>query len=48
MKIFGATGNIGDTDDFLLRVVDFSVEHDIVIQVFNADLIYGRKRHTYQ
>ena len=42
IKIFGAKGNIQNVDDFLKKVVSFAKEKDIMIQAFNADLIYGK------
>ena len=41
MKIAGAKGNIQDVDGFLKKVTDFSKEQDVVIQVFDADLVFG-------
>lgn len=43
MKIFGAKGNIKNVDVFLKEIKKFSEENKIVIQVFNADKIYGKK-----
>jgi len=40
--IFGAEGNIQNVDGFLEKVVSFAKEKDIIIQAFNADLIYGK------
>jgi len=42
-KIIGAKGNIRNIDDFLDEIREFSRKNNIVIQVFNADLIYGKK-----
>jgi len=42
IKIFGAKGNIQNIDGFLEKVVSFAKGKDIIIQAFNADLIYGK------
>ena len=42
-KIVGARGNIKDVDKFLKQVRSFAHDHKIIIQAFNADLIYGEK-----
>jgi len=42
IKIFGAKGNIQNVDSFLEKIVSFAKEKDIIIQAFNADLIYGK------
>ena len=42
MKIVGAQGTIQDIDSFLQQVLSFSQENKIVIQAFNADVIYGK------
>lgn len=42
IKIIGAKGNISDVDNFLKKVINFSKENNLIIQVFNADLIYGK------
>jgi len=42
IKIIGAKGNIANIEDFLKNVTDFSQENNLTIQVFNADLIYGK------
>ena len=41
IKVIGANGIIQDVDSFLKQVLVFSKKHKIVIQVFNADMIYG-------
>jgi KEOPS complex subunit Cgi121 len=41
IKIVGAKGNITDIDKFLKQVVSFAQSNKIMIQTFNADLIYG-------
>ena len=40
-KIIGAKGNIQDVNFFLKEISSLSKKYDIVIQVFNADLVYG-------
>jgi KEOPS complex subunit Cgi121 len=42
IKVVGAKGNIQDVDVFLKKIRDFAREHDIVVQVFNADLVFGK------
>lgn len=42
IKVVGAKGNIQDVDFFLKKVRGFAKEHDVVVQVFNADMIYGK------
>ena len=42
MKVVGAKGNIQDVDSFLKQIISFTKKHNFVIQVFNADLIYGK------
>jgi len=46
IKIIGAKGNIQDVDGFLKKVLQFVKENDILIQVFDAELIYG-KNHLF-
>ena len=46
IKIVGAKGNIQDVDGFLKKVLQFVKENDILIQVFDAELIYG-KNHLF-
>ena len=43
IKIVGAKGNIKDVDVFLKQVMDFSQDQGIIIQVFDADVIFGKK-----
>ena len=43
IKIIGATGEIKNIDNFLKAVYDFSKENDILIQAFDANLIFGKK-----
>jgi len=43
LKIVGAKGYIKDVDKFLDEINSYSKKHKLVIQVFNADLIYGEK-----
>lgn len=42
IKIVGAQGNIKNVDDFLKRVFSFAQEHRVIIQLFDADVIYGK------
>lgn len=42
LKIVGAKGQIKDIDLFIDKVVSFAQEKNIVVQVFNADMIYGK------
>ena len=42
IKIIGAKGNIQDVDSFLKKVTEFVEENDILIQAFDAELIYGK------
>ena len=42
IMIVGARGNIQDVDSFLKQVLGFAQKHDVVIQVFNAEMIYGK------
>lgn len=43
LKIYGTEGNIDNLDNFLYKINQISEKNNIIIQVFNADLIYGRK-----
>jgi tRNA threonylcarbamoyladenosine modification (KEOPS) complex Cgi121 subunit len=40
--IFGAKGLIDNKDIFIEKINKFSIKNNIDIQVFNADLIYGK------
>ena len=42
IKIVGAKGNMRDVDSFLKQIISFTKKHNFVIQVFNANLIYGK------
>lgn len=42
MKIVGAKGNIKDVDSFLKQVGSFVRSHNVIVQVFDADVIYGK------
>ena len=42
IKIIGATGNIHDIEGFLKKVTQFVKENNVLIQVFDAELIYGK------
>jgi KEOPS complex subunit Cgi121 len=43
IKIIGARGFIGDTNIFLGKVEKFEKKYKVTVQVFNADVIYGKK-----
>ena len=42
IKIIGAQGKVDDVDKFLRKIRQFADENKIIIQIFNADLIYGK------
>ena len=42
IEIVGAKGNIQDIDNFLKEIESFAKNHNIVIQVFDADMIFGK------
>jgi len=42
LKIVGAKGNIQSVDEFLKKLDKISNENNITIQVFDADIIYGK------
>ena len=42
IKIVGARGNVQNVDGFLKQVLDFAQEHHVIIQLFDADMIFGR------
>ena len=42
IKIIGVKGNIYDIDSFLEKIQAISSKHKIIIQAFNADVIYGK------
>jgi KEOPS complex subunit Cgi121 len=41
ITVFGAQGTIPDVDVFLSKLLTFSNNNDVVIQVFDAQVIYG-------
>jgi KEOPS complex subunit Cgi121 len=41
IKIIGAKGDIQDVDSFLRKLSQFVEKKDILIQIFDAELIYG-------
>ncbi len=43
LKIIGAKGNIENVDNFLSKLNKFEKENNVIIQVFNADLIFDEK-----
>lgn len=42
IKIIGARGNIQDIDSFLKQVISFTQKLQVIIQVFDADMIFGK------
>ncbi|UCF12362.1 MAG: hypothetical protein JSW06_10050 [Thermoplasmatales archaeon] len=42
IKVIGAKGNIQDIDLFFKQILNLSKEYKIVIQVINADVVYGK------
>lgn len=42
LKIVGAKGNIQSIDEFLKKVDRITKDYKIIIQVFDADVIYGK------
>ena len=42
-EIFGAKGSIKNTSSFLDKITVFSKKNNVVIQVFDSDLIFGEK-----
>jgi len=42
IKIIGAKGKIDDVDEILNKVNKYSSENNLIIQVFNAELIFGK------
>lgn len=42
MEVVGARGRVGPVSDFLARVQAMADRYHIVIQVFDADLVFGR------
>lgn len=42
MEVFGAEGEIKDIEKFLEEIQSFSEKNDLIIQVFNADMVYGK------
>ena len=43
IKVVGAKGTVEDVDVFLKQVMDFSRNRSFVVQVFDADVIFGKK-----
>lgn len=41
--IFGAKGKIENVDIFLRKIIKLAQKYNTIIQVFNADMIYGKK-----
>ena len=41
LKIIGAKGVISDVDSFLKQIGSFAQKHNLVVQAFNSDVIYG-------
>ena len=42
IKTIGAQGNIKNVEDFLEKISDFAKKNNVIIQAFNAELIYGK------
>jgi len=42
IKIVGARGNIQDIDRFLKQVISFAQKNHVIIQVFDANMIFGK------
>jgi KEOPS complex subunit Cgi121 len=42
IKFFGAQGKIQNVESFLEKIQDFAQNYSIIIQVLNADMIYGK------
>ena len=42
IRVIGAVGDIKDLDKFLEQISDFALKNKNIIQVFNAELIYGK------
>ena len=43
IEVVGAKGNIQNIDEFLGQVQSFSQKNNVCIQVFNADMIFGKQ-----
>ena len=39
--IFGAKGNVTNIDNFLKQISNFAQKNNIIIQVFDADMVFG-------
>ncbi len=42
ITVIGAHGNVRDVEIFLKKILDFSDKHQVIIQMFDADLIFGK------
>jgi len=42
IKIIGTRGKIQNIDSFLKQVISFAKKHQVIIQVFDADMIFGK------
>ena len=42
IKIIGTRGNIQDINSFLKQVISFAQKHHVIIQVFDANMIFGK------
>jgi len=42
IKIIGAKGKIKDVDDFLEKIGNFAKKNNLIVQTFDADLIFGK------
>jgi KEOPS complex subunit Cgi121 len=43
IKVVGARGTISDVDEFLRRLLEVATEERLVIQVVNAEVVYGEE-----
>jgi len=43
IMIFGGKKKINNVDDFLKKIDNFAKKNNAIIQVFNADMIFGKK-----
>jgi KEOPS complex subunit Cgi121 len=46
IELIGAKGKIKDVDDFLEKISIFAKENNVIIQTFDADLVFG-KNHIF-
>ena len=43
MKIQGSSGDISSVNDFMIDVNNFAETHELIIQLLDADMIFGRE-----